>query len=136
MAIMFVNTQTATLEQMDGLPYQISSFSVPVGTGGTYGAEQVFNPTSRAVYPQAVVITLGGTFGSGETVTTKVNFYFSDGTSNNITKSATATGTTTLTVSDWASALKDGVYITKIGVQATSSASSTSVTNSTKIIAL
>lgn len=136
MAINFVNTQQGVLEQMDGLPYQVSSFSVPVGTGGTYGAEQVLDPMSRAVYPQAVVITLSGTFGTGETVTTKVNFYFSDGTSNSVTKSATAAGTVTLTVSDWASALKNGVYVTKMGVQATSSATSTSVTNTTKIIAL
>jgi len=78
--------------------------------------------------PLGVSIDVGGTFAAGETVTVRITFVFDDGTSLYVDKSFTATSTTYLTDDDFFSLWKNGVGITRIDVQAGSSATSTSAT--------
>jgi len=104
------------------------------GVGGAYGTAVALKPGAmRGVVPLSASLTWGGTFGTGETVTIRLTAKFSDGTSANITRSATATGTVLLNNADLQGLFKDGVYITEIDVDSSSSASSTSVTTSATI---
>jgi hypothetical protein len=73
-------------------------------------------------------IVFGGTFGSSETVTLQKTVTYSDGTSTSITKTATASGTVTLSVSDFLTLVKDGVYITQTSYQSQSNIANSQVT--------
>jgi len=112
----------------------VKSASPTPGTGGAYGTAVVLSPaTNKSVVPLSVSLTWGGTFGTGETVTIRITAKFSDGTSANITRSATATGTVFLNPADLQGIFKDGVYITEIDVDSSSSLTSTTVTTSATI---
>jgi len=108
----------------------LKSASPTLGSGGSFGAEVAIEPDTgySRIIPLGIEIDVGGTFATGETVTVRITAYFDDGTSAYIDKSFTATGTLVLSESDLRSLWKNGVGITKIGVQAGSSASTTSVT--------
>ena len=104
--------------------------SVSAGTGGAYGSESAVTPDTgfNSIVPFKVRAIVGGTFASGETVTIRYRFYWSDGTYTDATASATATGNYDLDMPAIALNLKNGVYCTKVTVAGASSASSTSVT--------
>jgi len=107
------------------------------GTGGAYGSAAAFKPSAnKAMAPLWIVLTWGGTFATGETVTIRLTVKFSDGTTVTFTKSGTAAGSYWLTDADKASLWKDSVYITEIDVDSSSSATSTSVTTSASIYGL
>jgi hypothetical protein len=107
------------------------------GTGGAYGSAVALTPpANKSIVPLSATLTWGGTFGTGETVTIRLTVKFSDATTANITKSATATGTQTLNPADLQGLMKNGVYITEVDVDSSSSAASTSVTTSATIYGL
>jgi hypothetical protein len=108
----------------------LKSVSPTLGTGGALGSAVSITPDSgfTRIVPLGIKIDVGGTFASGETVTVRITFVFDDGTNLYVDKSFTATGTTYLTDADFFSLWKNGVGITRINVQAGSSASTTSVT--------
>jgi len=112
----------------------VKTASPTPGTGGAYGSAVSLTPASnKSIVPLMIKLSWGGTFASGETVTIRITVSFSDGTTVSFTKSATATGDYWLTDAEKASLFKDGVYITRIAVDSSSSASSTSVTTSATI---
>ena len=106
----------------------LKSVSPTLGTGGTLGSASTITPDLRKIIPQGVKITVGGTVGTGETITVRVTFNFDDGTSLYVDKSYTATGDDYLTEADLQSLWKNGVGISSIDIQADSSATSTSAT--------
>jgi hypothetical protein len=107
------------------------------GTSGNYGTSVSLTPlTNKSIVPLSASLTWGGTFGSGETVTIRITATFSDGTSANITESASSTGTVYLNPVDLQGLMKDGVYITKIDVDSSSDSASTSVTTSVTVYGL
>lgn len=115
----------------------VKTASPTPGTGGAYGSAVALKPaTNKSIVPLSASLTWGGTFGTGETVTIRITAKFSDGTSASITKSATATGTVLLNQADLQGLFKDGVYITEIDVDSSSSATSTSATTSATIYGL
>lgn len=109
--------------------------SVAIGLSGAYGAATAFTPVSGMIRGFDVNINIGGTFGTGETVTVKIETLFSDGTTAYVEKSFTAVGSLALGATDKIALIKGGVYITKINAYAKSSAASTTVTCSVDIAA-
>jgi hypothetical protein len=104
------------------------------GTGGIYGVAVSLTPTTnKSIVPLMIKLSWGGTFTTGETVTIRITVYFSDDTTAVLTKDATAVGDYWLTDAEKAALFKDGVYITKIDVDSSSSATSTLVTTSVTI---
>jgi hypothetical protein len=115
----------------------VKTASPTPGTGGAYGTAVALTPTTnKSIVPLSASLTWGGTFGTDETVTIRITAKFSDGTSASITKNATATGTVLLNPADLQGLFKNGIYITEIDVDSSSSASSTSVTTSVTIYGL
>jgi hypothetical protein len=112
----------------------VKTASPTPGTGGAYGTAVALKPaTNKSIVPLSAKLSWGGTFAAGETVTIRLTAKFSDGASASITKSATATGDLYLNTSDLQGLMKDGVYITEIDVDSSSSATTTSVTTSATI---
>ena len=112
----------------------VKTASPTPGTGGAYGSAVSLTPaTNKSIVPLMIKLSWGGTFRTGETVTIRITVSFSDGTTATFTKSATATGDYWLTDAEKASLFKDGVYITRIAVDSSSSATTTSVTTSATI---
>jgi len=108
--------------------FKSTGISVAVGTGGAYGSASAIISLSGVITYPRVKITWGGTFGTGETVTVKVEAVYTDGTTAYVEKSATATGSAWLTDDDVLSLITQGKDIVKLNVYAKSSAASTSVT--------
>jgi hypothetical protein len=108
--------------------FKVTGLSVAVGTGNAYGSASAITTLSgRVTYPR-VKITWGGTFGTGETVTVKVEAVYTDGTTAYVEKSATATGSIWLTDDDVLSLITQGKDIVKLNVYAKTNLSSTTVT--------
>jgi hypothetical protein len=115
----------------------VKTASPTPGTGGAYGTAVALKPpANKSIVLLSASLTWGGTFGTGETVTIRITAKFSDGTSANITRSATATGTVLLNPADLQGLMKDGVYITEVDVDSSSSLASTTVTTSATIYGL
>jgi hypothetical protein len=115
----------------------VKSASPTPGTGGAYGTAVALTPAAnKSIVPLSAKLEWGGTFAAGETVTIRLTAKFNDGTSASVTSSATATGTVLLNPADLQGLFKDGVYITEIDVDSSSSAASTSVTTSATIYGL
>jgi hypothetical protein len=109
--------------------------SVTMGLSGAFGALSTVSPDSgfSGILPLAVAIVWGGTFGS-ETATAQIVVTYSDNSTDTLTLGGvTTTQTQSLTDGQRFSLLKDGVSITKIQVQAKTTASSTSVTCTAEI---
>jgi hypothetical protein len=108
--------------------FKATGVSVTVGTGGVYGsAKTITSPSGVITYPR-VKITWGGTFGTGETVTVKVEAVYSDGTTAYVEKSATATGSLWLTDDDVLALITQGKDIVNLNIYAKTNLSSTTVT--------
>jgi hypothetical protein len=108
--------------------FKVTGLSVTVGTGGAYGsATSITTPSGRVSYPR-VKITWGGTFGTDETVTVKVQAVYTDGTTAYVEKSATATGSLWLTDDDVLSLITQGKDIVNLNVYAKTNLASTTVT--------
>jgi hypothetical protein len=126
-------TSTGNVKVQSNIGYVTENFkttglSVSVGTGGAYGsASAITSPSGVITYPR-VKITWGGTFGSGETVTVKVEAVYSDGSTAYVEKSATATGSLWLTDDDILALITQGKDIVKLNVYAKTNLSSTTVT--------
>jgi uncharacterized lipoprotein NlpE involved in copper resistance len=108
--------------------FKVTGVSVAVGTGGVYGSASTITSLSGIISYPRVKITWGGTFGTGETVTVKVEAVYRDGSTAYVEESATATGSLWLTDDDVLSLITQGKDIVKLNVYAKSSAASTSVT--------
>lgn len=102
----------------------------PSATVNNYGVAITNIPPTNytSVLTLGANIVFGGTFGSSETVTLQKTVTYSDGTSTSITKTATASGTVTLSVSDFLTLVKDGVYITQTSYQSQSNIANSQVT--------
>ena len=110
------------------------SASPTPGVSGAYGSAVALKPSvNKGMVPLMVKLSWGGTFGTGETVTIRLTVKYSDGSTTPFSKSATATGDYWLTDADKSSLWKDGVYITEIDVDSSSSLASTTVTTSATI---
>jgi hypothetical protein len=108
--------------------FKSTGISVAVGTGGVYGsASAITSPSGVIAYPR-VKITWGGTFGTGETVTVKVEAVYSDGSTAYVEKSATAVGSLWLTDDDILALITRGKDIVKLNIYAKTNLSSTTVT--------
>jgi len=115
----------------------VKSASPTPGTGGAYGTAVALNPpANKSIVLLSAKLSWGGTFATGETVTIRLMAKFSDNTTASITKSATATGDVYLNPADLQGLMKDGVYITEIDVDSSSSATSTTVTTSATVFGL
>jgi hypothetical protein len=112
----------------------VKSASPTPGTGGAYGTAVALKPiVNKSIVPLSAKLSWGGTFATEETVTIRLTAKFSDNTTASITKSATATGDVYLNPADLQGLMKDGVYITEIDVDSSSSAASTTVTTSATV---
>jgi hypothetical protein len=126
-------TSTGNVKVQSNIGYVTENFkttglSVSVGTGGAYGsASAITSPSGVITYPR-VKITWGGTFGTDETVTVKVEAVYSDGSTAYVEKSATATGSLWLTDDDILSIITQGKDIVKLNIYAKTNLSSTTVT--------
>jgi parallel beta-helix repeat protein len=122
------NTRVGGNVGYDTENFKATGVSVAVGTGGTYGsASAITSPSGRVTLPR-IKITWSGTFGTGETVTVKVEAVYSDGSTAYVEKSATAVGSQWLTDDDVLALITQGKDIVKLNVYAKSSAASTTVT--------
>jgi hypothetical protein len=108
--------------------FKSTGVSVAVGTGGAYGSASAITSRSGVITYPRVKITWGGTFGTGETVTVRVEAVYRDGSTAYVEKSATATGSLWLTDDDILALITLGKDIVKLNVYAKSSATSTTVT--------
>lgn len=109
--------------------YKKSNVSAISATLDTYGAVVDNLPATNfsSLVPLGMSIVFGGTFGT-ETATVNIDVTYSDATVVSIQKTATAIGTTDLTVADMFALMKDSVYITKISVKSKSSIASSTAT--------
>lgn len=109
--------------------YKKSTSSNPSATANTYGTAVDYSVTTNysSLLPQAIDVVFGGTFGT-ETVTAQIVVTYSDATTSSITKTATATGTVSLTNTDIMSLIKDGLNITKLSVSSKSTIASSTTT--------
>jgi hypothetical protein len=123
-----VNTIVKRNVGYDTESFKVTGLSVTVGTGGAYGSASAITTLSGMITYPRIKITWGGTFGTGETVTVKVEAVYTDGTTAYVEKSATATGSTWLTDDDIISLITQGKDIVKLNVYAKTNLSSTTVT--------
>lgn len=109
--------------------YKKSTLTNPSATANANGTVVDLTPPSSyySIFPEAMDVVFGGTFGS-ETVTANIVVTYSDSTTTTITKTATAVGTVSLTSTDKIALIKDGLYITKIEVSCQSTISSSVAT--------
>lgn len=109
--------------------YKKGGVSNPSATANTDGTMVTLLPATNYVsmFPQAVDVVFGGTFGA-ETVTATVNVTYFDATTTMVTKTATAVGTTSFTNSDLMSLIKDATYIKQIDVYSQSTIASSTAT--------
>lgn len=115
-----------------------TNLSVAVGTSSTLGSATTINPDSGyfAIIPHYIAVTVGGSLASGETITVKITFNASNGSSYSVEYQFTATGTTVYNLYQLltGAGVPSGVQITSISVQAASNESSTSATVSVSIV--
>jgi len=106
------------------------SKSVTLGVNNTYASPTVINffPPYYTCFLAGCQIVFGGTFGTGETATAKMDLLYEDGTMSSIEKSATATGTITLLEVDLFSLISPDKRIRTILLYGKSNMSSTNVT--------
>jgi hypothetical protein len=116
------------VEGYDTENFKSTGVSVTVGSGGVYGSASVITSQSGLITYPRIKITWGGTFGTGETVTVKVEAVYSDGTTAYVEKSATATGSLWLTDDDILSLITQGKDIVKLNIYAKTNLASTTVT--------
>jgi len=108
--------------------------SIPIGVNNVYGSEISFKPYMYNKLPD-IRIVVGGTFGTGETVTVKINVKYAH-TTKYKEFSFTATADYTLSLADLFDlmVIYDGVNPLMITAQAKSSSASTSVTVTVHVI--
>lgn len=97
----------------------------PSASVGVYGTAQLIKPNSGygSLHIESCDLVFGGTFGS-ETVTVQIIVTYSDGTTTTITSfTATATGTTAMSLAQIRAMIKQGVSIASISFQSKSSLS-------------
>ena len=124
------------VEDVVGYPtdmFKFTGLSVAVGTGGVYGAASTVRSASNVIKYFKARITFGGTFGTGETVTAKVEAVYHDDTTAYVEKSATAVGSVWLSDDDILTLTKNASYITKLNFYAKSSLTSTTATVSVDV---
>lgn len=109
--------------------YKKSTLANPSTTINTNGTTVVLLPATNylSMYPEALDIVFGGTFGA-ETVTATVKLTYSDATTATVTKTATAVGTNSFTNTDLMGLIADGLYIQEIDVYSKSSIASSIAT--------
>jgi len=129
-AIMKLGDKTVVIfnKNYDTENFKATNVSVPIGTANTYGSPATITSPSGRITFFRLKITWGGTFGTGETVTVKVEAVYSDNSTAYIEKSATATGSLWLSDDDVLSLIAQSKNIVKLNIYAKTSASSTSVT--------
>jgi hypothetical protein len=108
--------------------FKRTGLGVNIGTGGAYGPAVSITSLSGVITYPRIKIAVGGTFGTGETVTVKVEAVYSDGSTAYVEKSYTAVKTEWLTDDDIEALITQGKDITQLQVSASSNLASTSVT--------
>ena len=108
--------------------FKATGVSVAMGTSNAYASATAIKSLSGVITYPRVKITWGGTFGTGEIVTVKVESVYSDGTSTYVEKSATAVGSLWLTDDDILSLITQGKDIVKLNIYAKTNLASTTAT--------
>ncbi|RSN72959.1 hypothetical protein [Candidatus Methanodesulfokora washburnensis] len=108
--------------------FKSTGLGVSIGTSGSYGSATSITSLSGIISYPRVKITWGGTFGTGETVTVKVEAVYRDGTTAYVEKSATAVGSLWLTDDDIMSLITQGKDIVRLNIYGKTNLPSTSVT--------
>jgi len=108
--------------------FKVTGLSVPIGVSGAYGSAVKITSLSGVITLPKVKLNVGGTFGTNETVTVKVEAVYRDGSTAYVEKSATATGSLWLTDDDVLVLITQGKNIVKLNVYAKTNLASTSVT--------
>lgn len=124
-----VNVSTGSAVNLEPILI-LASASPPLGTSGTLGSAVSITPSTgySRIVPLGVKITVGGTLDTGESITVRVTFVFSDNSTLYVSKTYTATGDDYLGDADFFTLWKNGVGVARIDVQAASSAASTAAT--------
>jgi len=107
------------------------SASPTPGTGDAYGDAISLTPSAGYecfLIPRTILVTFGGTFASGETVTARITFNWKTASATSITVNGTSATTSAVTDANIDSAMVDSDKLLSIDVDAKSNQSSTSVT--------
>jgi hypothetical protein len=117
----------------DNLGYDTENFKAPnlsitIGLNNVYGPARTVRSRSKVITFPRVKITWGGTFGTGETVTVKVEAVYSDETSAYTECPATSTGSFWLTDDNIYPLISDGKDIISLNIYAKTNHSTTNVT--------
>jgi hypothetical protein len=108
--------------------FKATGLSVSIGVNGAYGSATSIKSLSGVITYPRIKITWGGTFGTGETVTVKVEAVYSDSSTVYVERSATAVGSLWLSDDDILTLIANGKDIIQLNVYAKTNLSSTSVT--------
>ena len=122
----------------DPMPVSLKTVSVPVGVNNTYGDAVYsipFSPYNRLFKNFDIVINIGGTLASGETITVEISTYSSDGVYRTVTKTFTATGSYPLSVVDKLSLVGNKTMLMWFRFRAMSNQASTNATVSATVYA-
>ena len=122
----------------DPVPVSLKTVSVPVGVNNTYGDfvyHLPFSPNNHLFRSFDIVINIGGTLASGETITVEISTYSSDSVYRTVTKTFTATGSYLLSVADKHSLVSDKTMLMYFRLRAMSNQASTNATVSATVYA-
>jgi hypothetical protein len=104
------------------------SVSLTPSLGGTYGNPVTITPPSgKGWIPLFAKLSWNGAFSSGETVTIKIVFTYSDDTTTTYVKDSSATMDYWLSIDEITYLFRDASFVKQIDVYATTNKTSTSV---------
>lgn len=115
----------------DPVPVSLKTISVPVGVNNTYGSavyHYPFAPNNRLFRNFDIIINIGGTLASNETITVEIATYTSDSVYRTVTKTYTATGSYPLSVEDKLNLIGDKTMLIYFRLRAMSNQASTNAT--------
>ncbi len=104
------------------------SVSPTLGTGGSLGGAETVAPDLARIVPIGIVVSVGGSLASGESISVRITANYDDGSSSYIDLSYSATGDYEVPETDLQSLIDNDKAITSLNIQAGSSESSTSAT--------
>jgi len=112
----------------------VKTASPSPGLNGSYGTPVTLTPSSGKGWIVLMIkLSWSGTFASGESVSIRLTFTYSDNTTYQIVKTSTSVTSIWFSNDDLSSIFKDGTYITKIDVDSSTNKSATSVTTTAYI---
>ena len=106
----------------------VKTTSPTLGTGGALGGAETITPDLTRIVPIGIVVSIGGSLASGETISIRITANYDDGSTSYIDLSYSATGDYEVPETDLQSLIDNDKAITSLSIQAGSSESSTSAT--------